>query len=115
MTTKLLLLIAAALLCVGGAMAKTHTITLHNPTTIGDAELKPGNYKMQIQGERVVITNGKQKVESVVKVEEGEERFSRDSVRYNEADGKMRVREIRLGGTNTRLVFEDTSADTSAQ
>jgi hypothetical protein len=48
-------------------------------------------------------------------VEEASEKFSRDSVRYTEVDGKMKVREIRLGGTNTKLVFSPASPTTSAQ
>ncbi|MCW5966179.1 MAG: hypothetical protein KIT83_19230 [Bryobacterales bacterium] len=115
MKMKFYLLIAAVVLLTGSAVAKTHSITLHNPTSVGGTELKPGAYKMEIKGDTVTITNGKQTVESAVKVEEADEKFSKDSVRYTEADGKMKVREIRVGGTNTRLVFSGTSANTSAQ
>lgn len=115
MKTKLFLMLAAVVLFAGSAVGKTHTIMLHNPTSIGGTELKPGTYKMQIEGETVTITNGKQSATSNVKVEEADEKFSRDSVRYTEADGKMKVREIRVGGSNTRLVFPNASSSTSAQ
>lgn len=115
MKTKLFLMIAAVVLLTGSVAAKTHSIKLHTPTTIAGTELKPGAYQMEVNGDSVKITNGKQTVESAVKVEEVEEKFSRDSVRYTEADGKMKVREIRMGGTNTKLVFPSASPNTSAQ
>lgn len=115
MMKNLLLMLAAFLLATGAAMAKTHSLTLHTPSQIAGEELKPGKYKMEISGDNVTITNGKQTVEASVKVEEAGEKFPKDSVRYIEADGKMTVREIRVGGTNTRLVFSSPSPSTSAQ
>ncbi|MCU0229715.1 MAG: hypothetical protein MUF01_18955, partial [Bryobacterales bacterium] len=106
---------AAVVLLTASAVAKTHTITLHTPTTIAGQELKPGDYKMELNGDTVKLTNGKQTVETTVTVQEAAEKFSKDSVRYTEADGKMKVREIRMGGTNTRLVFQGASSNTSAQ
>ncbi|MDZ7636653.1 MAG: hypothetical protein U5J83_00095 [Bryobacterales bacterium] len=115
MTKTLMTLFAMALLAVGIASAKTHTITLHSASNVGGHELKAGNYKLEIEGEKVTITNGRKTVESAAIVEETSEKFSRDSVRYHEVDGKMKVREIRLGGTNTKLVFSPASSTTSAQ
>ena len=44
--------------------------------------------------------------ESTVKVEEGDTKFDTTAVRYvNSADGKIRIQEIRIGGTKTKLVF----------
>lgn len=115
MMKQVLTLLAMAVFAVGIAGAKTHTLKIHTPSNVAGEELAPGNYKVNIEGEKVTITNGRTTVESAVKVEEASEKFSRDSVRYIEADGKMKVREIRLGGTNTRLVFSPASPNTSAQ
>jgi hypothetical protein len=44
--------------------------------------------------------------ESAVKVEEGDSKFDTTVVRYvNNADGKVRIQEIRIGGTKTKLLF----------
>ena len=44
--------------------------------------------------------------ESAVKVEEGDTRFDTTVVRYvNSRDGKVRIQEIRLGGTKTEALF----------
>jgi len=115
MKTKLLLLFVSVLLVTGAAFAKTHTIRLHSPTHVGGEELKPGNYKLEIEAGKAVFFDGRTRVEAPVSLKESEQKFSRDSVRYIDADGKMKVREIRLGGTNTRVVFSDTSPNKSAQ
>jgi hypothetical protein len=52
-----------------------------------------------------VIEKGKEKVEAAVKVENVDSKFSTTSVRYTNAEGKMKVTEIRLGGTTTKVVF----------
>lgn len=115
MMNKLITLLAAALFMVSIASAKTHSIKIHTSSDVAGHELTPGNYKLELEGEKVTITNGKKTIESEVKVEESAEKFARDSVRYIETDGKMKVREIRLGGTNTKLVFSPASQNTSAQ
>ena len=48
-----------------------------------------------------------QKVECAVKVEENDQKYSATTVRYNLVDGKYRVNEIHLGGTNMKLVFNN--------
>ncbi|MGB9605998.1 MAG: hypothetical protein ACPL88_08990, partial [Bryobacteraceae bacterium] len=69
-------------------------------------ELKPGEYRLQLQDGKVVIRAGKQRVEAPVKVEQADSKFSSTSVRYAAAEGKARIQEIRLGGTNLKLVFD---------
>jgi len=54
-----------------------------------------------------MIKVGKQTVEASVKVEDGTEKFPETSVRYATNNGKMMVQEIRLGGTHTKLVFNN--------
>ena len=105
MTRRIMTLLALAFLTIGIASAKTHTITLYNVSRVAGQDLKPGNYKLEVEGEKVTITNGKLTVESTVNVEQSDEKYAKTSVRYAEVDGKMTVREIRLGGTNTRLIF----------
>ena len=87
------------------ASAASHRITLFQPSVVSGTELKPGDYKLEHSDSKVVISKGKQSVEAQVKVESGDSKFSATSVRYANAGGKYRVQEIRLGGTNTKLVF----------
>lgn len=92
-------------LAVSLASAKTYSITLFQPSVVAGTELKPGDYKLDVNGEKVVISKGSQKVESAVKVENNGERFRSTTVRYATGEGKYTVQEIRLGGTNTKLMF----------
>lgn len=93
-------------LALAVASAKTYSVTLFQPSVVGGTELQPGDYKVDVQDSKVVIKSGKTSVESPVKVETAGEKFNATSVRYTNGDGKYRVQEIRLGGTNTKLVFE---------
>ena len=42
------------------ASAKSYSITLYEPSVIGGAELKPGDYRLELKNEKVVIKKGKQ-------------------------------------------------------
>jgi hypothetical protein len=95
----------AALAAMAGA--KSYTVSLLVPTMIGSESFAPGDYKVEVVDQKAVIRNGKLHGEFPVKVEEGGARYAFTSVRYSNGDGKMHVQEIRLGGTNTKLVFAD--------
>ena len=105
MLKKVFFLIVVTLMAVSFATAKTYTVKLHQPSMVEGKELKPGSYKVELNDAKVMITNGKETVETAVKTEEGDVRFSSTSVRYTDDNGKMKIREIRLGGTSTKLVF----------
>lgn len=104
MTKKFILSFAAAALMVVSA-AEKHSITLFQPSFVNGTELAPGDYRMELDGDKVVISKGKQKVEATIKVESADAKFGSTSIRYNNTEGKYKVQEIRLGGTNRKLVF----------
>jgi hypothetical protein len=93
------------------ASARSYNVSLTKPNMIGATELKPGDYKIEVDGDKAVIRQGKVQTESPVKVEEGDTKFSNTVVRYaNSADGKLHIQEIRIGGTRTKLVFAAADA-----
>ncbi len=104
MLRKILLLFMT--LALAAAMAKTFTVTFFQPSVVAGTELAPGDYRLDLQDNKVIIKRGKQKVEAAVKVENEPAKFSSTSVRYVASEGKARVQEIRLGGTNLKLVFD---------
>ena len=85
----------------------TYRVNLLQPSVIAGQELKPGEYKIELRDNKAIVTSGKTTVETDVKVETSDTKFSTTSVRYTNGDGKYKVQEIRLGGTNTRLVFNN--------
>jgi hypothetical protein len=89
------------------ASAKSHSLKLSETITVAGTDLKAGDYKLDLTADKVVITNGKQSVESPVKVEQSATKFGATTVRYANAEGKRVLQEIQLGGTNMRLVFNN--------
>lgn len=104
MTKKLFL--GFAVLALAVASAKSYSLTLFQPSLVAGQELKPGTYKLEVDGSKAIIRSGKQSVEARVKVQENGQKYDSTSVRYDHSDGKYRIQEIRLGGTKTLLVFE---------
>jgi hypothetical protein len=89
------------------ASARSYTVSLFAPAMVGATQLTPGDYKVEVNEQKVTIRNGKVQAESGVKVEQGDSKFDRTVVKYvNDGDGKvMHIQEIRIGGTKTKLVF----------
>jgi hypothetical protein len=106
MVKKLALSLSVFALAVASAASK-YTVTLYQPSIVNGTELKPGDYKVEVNDNTVTISKGKQSVQAPVKTETADSKFSSTSVRYLNGDGKYRVQEIRIGGTNTKLVFSN--------
>lgn len=87
------------------AGADTYRVQLFQPSSIDGKVLKPGEYKLTLENDKVMIQKGKESVEATVKVESSDTKYPSTSVRYTDENGQMKIREIRLGGTGTRVVF----------
>jgi len=102
MVKNVLLGFATAALAVASA-ATSYNVTFYQPVTVNGAQLKAGEYKVELKSDNVaVIKQGKTETEAPVKVETENQKFSRTAVRLN----GTQLEEIRLGGTGKRLVFE---------
>src|SRR3982751_775207 len=104
---KKLLLTLATFGLVAASAASNYRLTLFQPSIVAGKELQPGEYKVQLKDKTAVISKGKESVEAPVRTETAESKFGSTSVRYKNGDGKYRIEEIRLGGTNTKIVFEN--------
>jgi len=103
---KRTLLFVCLMAAMAFASAKTYNVTFFEPTVIGGTELKAGDYKFEVQDQKLVIKqHGKETTAASVKVETGDSKYSSTTVRYANADGKNKVEEIRVGGTNMKLVL----------
>lgn len=101
-------LITFTTLAMAVASAATYRVKLVEPTVVSGTMLKAGDYKVEVLDNKAVFTAGKQTTEAKVKVESAEQKFNTTSFRYDKAaDGSLRLQELRLGGSNTRLVFTD--------
>jgi hypothetical protein len=103
---KLFVCFAALAISVASA-ADTYRVRFFQESTVNQTTLKPGDYKVTVEGDKAVISSGKDRVEAAVRAESVEHRYDSTSVRYKNGDGKYRLSEIRLGGTKTKLVFDN--------
>ncbi len=102
----LITLLACASLAIA---AERFKITFVYPTYIGETQLKPGACRLTLDGEQAIFQQGKRKLEVPVRVETGENQYRQTTVRYRVDGDKYTVSEIRLGGTNRKLIFRSSS------
>jgi len=108
MVKNVLLGFASVALAV--ASAASYNVTFYQPVTINGAQLKAGDYKLELKDNNTaVLKQGKSVTEASVKVENDSQKFSRNAVRMN----GEKLEEIRLGGTSTRVVFEKSGNATN--
>ncbi len=99
------LLCAFALLTASMAFAKSYSVTLYQNSILGATELKAGTYKLDLKDDKAIFTDGKKTAEAQAKVESAPDKFGSTTVRFQNGDGKYRIQEIRIGGTNMKVVF----------
>jgi hypothetical protein len=102
----LVLFLAAAATTFAGTV---YHISLFEPSVIHGSTLKAGDYKVEVEGDKAVIHDGKNVVEAPVKVESTAAKISETQIIGNgnpESGAPLQVEAIRIGGTHTILHFE---------
>src|SRR5260370_17790109 len=100
---------------IGAAYAaSSYQVTLYKPTTVNGTQLKVGEVRVELQGDKVVFKQGKTSVESNVTVQNGGGKFDVTTVGYDGDSSNNQVQEIRLGGTSTKLLFEQRGKTAAA-
>ena len=97
---KLTLTLATLGLAVASA-ASHYTVKIDTPVYAGTTQLKPGEYRLELNGDKAVFTSGKTVVEVPATLGKAEKKFSQTS--YQAIDSK--IKEIDLGGTTTTVTF----------
>jgi hypothetical protein len=92
----------------------SYNLRLSQAAEVGGTELKPGDYRVQVEGSKATIKGEGRTVETNVQVEDGSAKFARTSVRYDTADGKYRMQQIQIGGTKTTLIFGNSDSGSKA-
>lgn len=97
------MLIGFAALGIGIASAASdYRVELSQATHVGATELKPGAYKVEVQGDKAVFKSGKEVVaQSPVTVENAKQKYSETSVSTSGA----KLQSISLGGTTMKIVI----------
>jgi len=88
------------------ASAQTFHVTLLQATVLNGTPLKAGDYSVKVDGDKATFQRGKETAESPVKIERELQKYPSTIFKYStEGTGTMHLTEIRLQGTNTKLVF----------
>jgi len=105
MTGKSLLSLGALALATAGlAAAKSYSIDLPAIAKAGAVELKPGDYKLKVEGSQAILTDQNGKSFNVpVKVENSGQKFTDTRIESVTQNGMDTIQSIDLGGSDTRL------------
>jgi len=104
---KKILVLALSVAALAFAGSKRYSFTLFEPALLGTTMLDPGEYRVQVDDQKAVITNGRYHGEAAVKIESSPNKYPSTSVRFSKADGRMHIQEIHVGGSTTKLVFNE--------
>ena len=103
--------VAFSILALVAAMAgnvpkgPTYTITLSQPAAVTGTTLKAGEYKVTVAGGIATFNLDKESHAVPVKVETSDKKFPSNIVQTDQAGGALKISEICVGGTKTRLLF----------
>ncbi len=91
-----------AVLALGiASAAASYTVTFPGSVWIGSTQLKAGQYKVEMQGDKAVFKMGKSVVEVPATLGKGAQKYSFTS----SVSEDSKLLEIDLGGTTAKIVF----------
>jgi hypothetical protein len=106
--TCIAILLAFGFLTATASADQNYGFTLSSASKIGNAELRPGDYKLVVDTQKVMLTElrtGKS-IELEAKVENADKKFAATEIRSKQVDGVDQISEIRIGGSKTKIAFE---------
>ena len=105
------LMLGACVFALGIATAaSTYHIKITEPTWVGTTELKPGEYDVKVDGDKVSFKQGKNIVAVSAKVETNASKFSDTQMDVKTENGQAKMKELDLGGTKSKIMLTDASA-----
>ena len=103
MSNKLLLALAAAgAMTLAGASA-TYKVSILEDSSVNGKQVKAGDYRLEMKDNNTaVLKHGKQTIEVPAREETAPARYESTEIQYSNNND---LREIHVGGTNTKIVF----------
>jgi len=92
--------LATLALGIAGA-ASSYSVKLSDSVSVGGTQLKAGEYKVEMQGDKAVFKIGKSVIEVPATVGKGDQKYAYTAL----VTQNSKVVEIDLGGTNTKILF----------
>ncbi len=108
MSNKFVLTLLAAGAISLSAAAPTYKVSLLQNSIVEGKQLTAGDYKIEMKDSNTaVLKHGKQTIELPAREENAPQKFSSTEIQYTNNND---LQEIRIGGTNTKIVFEGAHA-----
>ena len=85
--------------------ASSHKVTLYDASTVNGKTLDPGDYKMKLRDNGIVLRHGKDSIEAPAKTEMSDKKYSSTKVLYS---ANHEIQQICIGGTKTKVVLDNT-------
>jgi len=105
------LMLGACVFALGIATAaSTYHVRIADPTWVGTTELKPGEYDIKVDGDKITFKQGKNVVAVSAKVETNASKFSGTQMDIKTENGQAKLKELDLGGTKSKIMLADASA-----
>lgn len=105
------LMLGACVFSLGIATAaSSYHVRIADPTWVGTTQLKPGEYEVRVDGDKVTFKQGKNVVAVGAKVETSASKFSDTQMDIRTENGQAKLRELDLGGTKSKIMLTDASA-----
>jgi hypothetical protein len=103
--SKLMLAFGTLALGIASAAATYH-MTISDPAWVGQKQLKPGEYKVQLQGTQAVIKGDGDTVQVPVQTKTAQEKYPQTAILSHQVNGKRQLEEVQFGGSKTSILFQ---------
>jgi hypothetical protein len=105
------LILGACVFSLGiAAAASSYRVRIADPTWVGTSQLKPGDYQVSVDGDKVTFKQGKNVIAVSAKVETSATKFSDTQMDIRTENGQAKLKELDLGGTKSKIMLSDASA-----
>lgn len=104
MRKGLVLLLAIVSLAAASA-ASAFKVSFYQPTVVNGTTFKPGEAKLELEQDKIVLRQGKLSAEAPVKVETNKGKYVYTTVGYKDGS-EHQIKDICIAGTTTHILFE---------
>jgi hypothetical protein len=92
------------------AAASSYHVTINEPLWVGQSQLKPGEYEVRVDGDKVTFKQGKTVVAVTAKIETSDSKFFTNQMDIKTENGQAKLQELDLGGTKSKVMLNGASA-----
>src|SRR5271155_368835 len=105
------LMLGACVFSLGIATAaSSYHVKIADPTWVGTTQLKPGEYEIKVDADKVTFKQGKNVIAVSAKIETNASKYSDTQMDIKTENGQAKLRELDLGGTKSKIMLTDASA-----